>query len=211
MSKIDIDKFVCSLMQYSPIGKDVKYLISEALKAQGLIYIDGEVELNERTKPRFKVGDVIIDKKDGFTFTITDIDDKYYTFDNGGCWEIANQDDFELYLEPKSKFRVGDWVVDNAGNILQIKSASYGTYEFTDDSSMNISDGDNGHLRPYEKFEVGNVIYDTTEKNTKKHCFVVTEVGCSYYTLNDYIILHFEDAKDWKIALKKGKTGFPYA
>lgn len=41
---INIDKFVCSLMRFTPVTAETKYLIQSALKDQGLQYKDGEIQ-----------------------------------------------------------------------------------------------------------------------------------------------------------------------
>ena len=94
MGKIDFDKFILSLHKFhDTTPKSWEFALSE----QGWEIVDGQIV---RKEAKFKVGDVVIDKQTGDVFTIAEIDEEYYTFDNGGCEYINAQNDYELYKEP---------------------------------------------------------------------------------------------------------------
>lgn len=59
------------------------------------------------------------------------------------------------------KFKVGDWVVYECGEdsaTLQIKNIVYGTYEFTDDSTLNVVDEDSLRLWSIKDAKDGDVL-----------------------------------------------------
>ena len=65
MSKIDLDKFICSLYEH---GREYEYFedaIPLALKDQGLMINDGKIVNN--IEPKFEKGDWIV-RKDGTSF-----------------------------------------------------------------------------------------------------------------------------------------------
>ena len=50
--KIDLEKFICSLMQLTSVSREVKHLINYTLKDQGLEYKDGAiVEVEQKKEP----------------------------------------------------------------------------------------------------------------------------------------------------------------
>lgn len=52
MAKIDLEKFICSLMQFTTVSREIKYLINCALRDQGLEYKDGAiVEIEPKEEP----------------------------------------------------------------------------------------------------------------------------------------------------------------
>ena len=59
---IDVEKFICSLMRFTPVSKEVKYLINCALKDQGLEYKDGKiVEIEEKKEELTKFEDIVVE------------------------------------------------------------------------------------------------------------------------------------------------------
>ena len=86
-------------------------------------------ELESRKKidnrPIFRIGDTLKKKGKDYTFTVDRIQGGYYHCDrnNGAFFPIEEQYDWELLDDGKTspKFKIGDWVVDNCGNIWKIE------------------------------------------------------------------------------------------
>ena len=75
MAKIDLEKLICSLAERNIFLRD-------ALKEQGLEYKDGEIV--EIQKPKFKVGDWIINRTDATIMQIINNTDFYESIEIGG-------------------------------------------------------------------------------------------------------------------------------
>ena len=81
----------------------------------------------------------------------------------------------------KPKFKVGDWVVYECGEdsaTLQIKNIVYGTYEFTDDSTLNVVDEDTLRLwditkdaKPGDVLADGNLPFIFKKIDTNKYSY----------------------------------------
>ena len=75
--------------------------------------------------------------------------------------DVLEKQDNQKPTEPKPKFKVGDWVVYECGEdsaTLQIKDIVYGTYEFTDDSTLNVVDEDSLRLWSIKDAKDGDVL-----------------------------------------------------
>ena len=76
-------------------------------------------------RPIFRIGDTLKKKGKDYTFTVDRIQGGYYHCDrnNGAFFPIEEQYDWELLDDGKTspKFKIGDWVVDNCGNIWKIE------------------------------------------------------------------------------------------
>lgn len=129
MAKIDLDKLICSLAKRNIFLRD-------ALKEQGLEYKDGEIV--EIQKPKFKVGDWVVDNH-GKVNQVTSVTDDSYGFalyDGtyvSGCWK----DYYHHWTIEDAKD--GDVLVDDLGNIciyqepstkLMYHSYCYGKHKY---------------------------------------------------------------------------------
>ena len=75
--------------------------------------------------------------------------------------DVLEKQDNQKPTEPKPKFKVGDWVVYECGEdsaTLQIKDIVYGTYEFIDDSTLNVVDEDSLRLWSIKDAKDGDVL-----------------------------------------------------
>ena len=54
MNKIDIDKFICSMIEHQMDGSIYKNQLLDSLKQQGIIYKDGELQIIEPDTPLVK-------------------------------------------------------------------------------------------------------------------------------------------------------------
>ena len=81
--------------------------------------------------------------------------------------DVLEKQDNQKPTEPKPKFKVGDWVVYECGEdsaTLQIKNIVYGTYEFTDDSTLNVVDEDSLRLWAIQDAKDGDVLHSPEHK-----------------------------------------------
>ena len=95
---INVDKLVCSLLESELISDDVKKALCVALRSQGLDYQEFSiVEYDDGTIPqkKFRIGDKIRDKWEGFVDEIIDITDKMYICKNC-CFPIKLQNEWDL-------------------------------------------------------------------------------------------------------------------
>ena len=111
---IDIEKFICSLMRFTPVSKEVKYLINCALKDQGLEFKDGKIVLIDN-KPKFKKGDRVVYCNEDVD-SITGIEENGYTINEGGFIPFACEDSMQLWDITLAKD--GDVLADGVGIIL---------------------------------------------------------------------------------------------
>ena len=105
MAKIDLEKLICSLAEKNIFLRD-------ALKEQGLEYKDGEIV--EVQKPKFKVGDWIINRTDATIMQIINNTDFYESI------EIGGQRRTDTYNYVEWNFRL--WSIEDAkdGDVLQL-------------------------------------------------------------------------------------------
>ena len=103
MAKIDLEKLICSLAERNIFLRD-------ALKEQGLEYKDGEIV--EIQKPKFKVGDWIINRTDATIMQIINNTDFYESI------EIGGQRRTDAYNYVEWDFRL--WTLEDAkdGDVL---------------------------------------------------------------------------------------------
>lgn len=85
MSKIDLDKFICFLINDSK--QNAGYIsvksIERALDEQGLKYYDGKI-YDDNIKNQFSIGDIVMNKKNpDAKFEVIDIGDDYFMIDTG--------------------------------------------------------------------------------------------------------------------------------
>lgn len=133
MAKIDLEKFICSLIEYYPA---MPLRFKKALKEQGLEYKDGQiVEINQIEPFEIKAGhwytcivaslaffaknNVYYCSKDGYLDQWGKCETEKPIFINGDpskMFRPATED--EIPHEPK--FKINDWVVYNEGNISRI-------------------------------------------------------------------------------------------
>ena len=125
MGKIDIDEFVCSLMRFTPVATETKYLIQSALKDQGLQYNDGQIaELESKPKwykciKEFKSftvgklyctnenGDILADEDAEYRYAIV-IDNPYFR-----TWfRPATEEEIMLEKESNKKIRFSNIDLD---------------------------------------------------------------------------------------------------
>jgi len=109
-----------------------------------------EQKPTDKVKPKFKVGDKIIEKDfdECGCGTIIDIKDGKYIFDDGGFIFIEEQGLWKLVKQKSAdkaepKFKVGDWIVYNRNNssieILYICDIRDGRYYFNDNIHISWS------------------------------------------------------------------------
>lgn len=87
MAKIDLEKLICSLAKRKYFSEEK---LQDALKEQGFEYKDGEIV--EVQKPKFKVGDWVVDNHGKVNQVTSVTDDSYgFTLYDGtyvsGCWK----------------------------------------------------------------------------------------------------------------------------
>lgn len=111
MAKIDLEKVLIALLD-SPFNKQFDDKVKDALKKQGLEYRDGEIV--ESQKPKFKVGDWIINRTDATIMQIINNTDFYESI------EIGGQRRTDTYNYVEWDFRL--WSIEDAkdGDILQL-------------------------------------------------------------------------------------------
>ena len=85
MSKIDLDKFICFLINDSK--QNAGYIsvksIERALDEQGLKCYDGKI-YDDNIKNQFNIGDIVVNKKNpDAKFEVIDIGDDYFMIDTG--------------------------------------------------------------------------------------------------------------------------------
>lgn len=85
MSKIDLDKFICFLINDSK--QNAGYIsvksIERALDEQGLKCYDGKI-YDDNIKNQFSIGDIVVNKKNpDAKFEVIDIGDDYFMIDTG--------------------------------------------------------------------------------------------------------------------------------
>lgn len=112
---IDIEKFICSLMRFTPVSKEVKYLINCALKDQGLEYKDGKIV---NVEPRFKVGDWVVYCHEDVDL-ITGIEEDGYTINEGGYIPFVCASDIRRWTIQDAKD--GDALAASDGSIFLFK------------------------------------------------------------------------------------------
>lgn len=113
MAKIDLEKVLIALLD-SPFNKQFDDKVKNALKEQGLEYKDGEIV--EIPKPKFKVGDWIINRTDATIMQIINNTDFYESI------EIGGQRRTDTYNYVEWDFRL--WTIEDAkeGDVLIDKS-----------------------------------------------------------------------------------------
>ena len=109
MAKIDLEKLICSLAKRKYFSEEK---LQDALKEQDLEYKDGEIV--EIQKPKFKVGDWIINRTDDTIMQIINNTDFYETIKIGG------QRETHTYNYTEWNFRL--WTIEDAknGDVLQL-------------------------------------------------------------------------------------------
>ena len=107
MAKIDLEKLICSLAKRKYFSEEK---LQGALKEQGLEYKDGEIV--EIQKPKFKVGDWIINRTDATIMQIINNTDFYESI------EIGGQRRTDAYNYVEWNFRL--WSIEDAkdGDVL---------------------------------------------------------------------------------------------
>jgi len=102
----------------------------------------GEQKPVNEVKPKFKVGDTIVEKDpDEYDYeTIKDIKDGRYIFTNGCYINISEQEGWQLVKTPtiieqkptdkvEPKFKVGDWIISSEGTLRHIVAVDKTGYE----------------------------------------------------------------------------------
>lgn len=122
-TKVDIDKLLVSLFNMTPISKENKYLLQEALKKQGLVFNGTEItSIKESKEPLFNAGDWVV--YDGLVTQIVRVDvDGYVNSEQGfipkdreDCmrlWNIEDAKSSDVLYTPKGRGVEGIFIVDD--------------------------------------------------------------------------------------------------
>lgn len=144
MSKIDLDKFIASLIgEYDSDASIELEGIHEALEEQGLKYANGEI-VEIAHEPKFKVGDWVINKSFGNVKQIKEFDnDEKVWFTDGSGTFIEFLNGYRLWTIQDAK--VGDVLSASDGSLFIFgglrDKAAYFHISLCKNGSMEISDG----------------------------------------------------------------------
>lgn len=122
-TKVDIDKLLVSLFNMTPISKENKYLLQEALKKQGLVFNGIEItSIKESKEELFKAGDWVV--YDGWVTQIVRVDVLGYVNSEQGfipkdredcmrLWTIEDAKPGDVLYTPKGCGVEGIFIVDD--------------------------------------------------------------------------------------------------
>lgn len=111
---------------------------------EALAWLKKQGEQKHKIQPKFKIGDIIRFKGEAETHKIISYDNELYVFADGTTDLFCEQDLYELVEQkPTDKvepnFKVGDWVVTDKGDTVQIGAVNNGYYTLFNGMDFNMS------------------------------------------------------------------------
>ena len=140
-----------------------------------------EQKPTDKVKPKFKVGDIIRHKKQGFTCKIIAIDTEYRLSGcNGTHLPFDSQDAYELVeRKPADKvepFEIGDLITNGTlvGKIDEIHELGY--HAFFGDHYADVPDTENWHKWSVYDAKPGDVLVSPATREEKESPFIFKEI-----------------------------------
>ena len=178
----EIDDILAKLNQLSQQGESTKieqgknYLCTKTHKYAGVEWIEGVKYYSPEDYSLVNQGCTYHCPK----YSKEEHNDFFIEVEYIGCVEVD---------DVKPKFKVGDWVVYECGEdsaTLQIKNIIYRTYEFTDDSTLDVVDQDSLRLWTIQDAKEGDVLFAENFGNIGGCVFLFNSIdNCESYDGND--------------------------